>query len=292
MSEGISEALINSLSELQQLRVIARPTAFRYKGKDVDPRQVGRELGVAAVLTGKVRQMQDALNVQVDLVDAVTGAQIWGAGYDRNIADLVAVKQAIAQEVTAKLKLKLSSEEQRRLVKRDSTNAEAYQFYLRGRYFWNKRTSDGIKQAIEHFQQSIERDPNFALGYVGLADSYTGLTFYNFAAPHETMPKAKESAIKALALDNTLAEAHTSLAHILIELRLELVGGGERVQAQYRTQARLCDGPSVVCDSLSNGYGSVGRSCPGNEKSAGTRAGVARNEHVYGSDPLLRGPVR
>jgi serine/threonine protein kinase/TolB-like protein/Flp pilus assembly protein TadD len=215
LSEGISEALINSLSELQQLRVIARPTAFRYKAKDVDPRQVGRELGVTAVLTGKVRQMQDALNVQVDLVDAVTGAQIWGAGYDRNIADLVAVKQAIAQEIAAKLKLKLSSEQQRLLVKRDSTNAEAYQFYLRGRYFWNKRTSDGIKQAIEYFQQSVERDPNFALGYDGLADSYTGLTFYNFAAPHETMPKAKESAIKALALDNTLAEAHTSLAHIL-----------------------------------------------------------------------------
>src|SRR6266487_1225511 len=216
LSEGISEALINSLSELQQLRVIARPTAFRYKQKDVDPRQVGRELGVAAVLTGKVRQMQDALNVQVDLVDAVTGAEIWGAGYDRKITDLLAVKQAIAQEVAAKLKLKLSTEEQRRLVKRDSTNAEAYQFYLRGRYFWNKRTSDGIKQAIEHFRQSIERDPNFALGYVGLADSYTGLTFYNFAAPHEAMPKAKESATKALALDDTLAEAHATLAHILI----------------------------------------------------------------------------
>src|SRR5947207_9471091 len=215
LAEGISEALINSLSELQQLRVIARPMAFRYKQKDVDPRQVGRELGVAAVLTGKVRQMQDALNVQVDLVNAVTGAEIWGAGYDRKITDLVAVKQAIAQEVTAKLKLKLSSEEQRRLVKRDSTNAEAYQFYLRGRYFWNKRTSDGIKQAIEHFQQSIERDPNFALGYVGLADSYTGLTFYNFVAPHEAMPKAKESAIKALTLDDTLAEAHATLAHIL-----------------------------------------------------------------------------
>jgi TolB-like protein len=216
LSEGISEALINSLSELQQLRVIARPTAFRYKRKDVDPRQVGRELGVAAVLTGKVRQMQDALNVQVDLLDAVSGAQIWGAGYDRKITDLVAVKQAIAQEVTAKLKLKLSNEEQRQLVKRDSTNAEAYQFYLRGRYFWNKRTSDGIKQAIEHFQQSIERDPNFALGYVGLADCYTGLTFYNFAAPHEAMPQAKESTIKALALDNTLAEAHASLGHILM----------------------------------------------------------------------------
>jgi TolB-like protein/Tfp pilus assembly protein PilF len=216
LSEGISEALINSLAELQQLRVIARSTAFRYKGKDVDPRQVGRDLQVATVLTGRVRQLQDALNVQVDLVDTTTGAQLWGAGYDRKISDVLAVKQAIAQEVTEKLKLKLSGEEQRRLVKRDSTNAEAYQFYLRGRYFWNKRTADGIKRASEQFQQAIERDPNFALGYVGLADSFIALTFYNFAAPHEAMPKAKESALNALSLDNTVAEAHASLAHILM----------------------------------------------------------------------------
>jgi TolB-like protein/Tfp pilus assembly protein PilF len=216
LSEGISEALINSLTELQQLRVVARSTAFHYKGKDVDPRRVGRELQVAAVLTGRVRLMQDALNVQVDLVDATTGAQLWGAGYERKISDVIAVKQAIAREITEKLKLKLSGEEQRRLVKRDSTNAEAYQFYLRGRYFWNKRTPDGIKRAFEQFQQAIERDPNFALGYVGLADSYTALTFYNFAAPHEAMPKAKESAIKALSLDNTVAEAHASLAHVLM----------------------------------------------------------------------------
>ncbi len=216
LSEGISEALINSLSELQRLRVIARSTAFQYKGKDVDPRRVGRELQVTSVLTGRVQQSQDALSIQVDLVDAVTGAQLWGEEYVRKISDVIAVKQAIAREVTAKLKLKLTGEEQRRLAKGDSTNPEAYQFYLRGRYFWNKRTSDGIKQAIEHFQKSIERDPDFALGYVGLADSYTGLTFYNFAAPQETMPKAKESATKALALDNTLAEAHASLAHILM----------------------------------------------------------------------------
>ncbi|HLC12109.1 MAG TPA: tetratricopeptide repeat protein [Chthoniobacterales bacterium] len=216
LAEGISEALINSLAELRQLRVIARATAFRYKRKDVDPQRVGRELQVAAVLTGKVRQMQDALNVQVDLVDAATGAQIWGAGYDRKLTDLVAIKQAIAQEVTAKLKLKLSSEEQRRLVKRDSSNAEAYQFYLRGRYFWNKRTPDGIKQAIDQFQQAIQRDPNFALGYTGLADSYIALTFYNFAAPHETMPKAKESALKAVALDDTAAEPQASLGNILV----------------------------------------------------------------------------
>jgi len=216
LSEGISEALINSLTELQRLRVVARSTAFQYKGKDVDPRRVGRELQVASVLTGRVRQSQDVLSIQVDLVDAVTGAQLWGEEYVRKISDVIAVKQAIAREVTAKLKLKLTGEEQRRLAKGDSTNTEAYRFYLRGRYFWNKRTPDGMTQAIAEFQQAIERDPNFALGYVGLADCYTGLTFYNFAAPHETMPRAKESAIKALALDNTLAEAHASLAHVLM----------------------------------------------------------------------------
>src|SRR5262249_29024065 len=216
LSEGISEALINSLTELQRLRVTARSTAFQYQSRDVDPRRIGRELHVAAVLTGRVRQSQDALSIQVDLVDAVTGAQLWGEEYHRKISDVIAVKQAIAQEVTAKLKLKLTGDEQRRLAKGDTTNTEAYRCYLRGRYFWNKRTPDGIRQAIVEFQQAIERDPHFALGYVGLADCYTGLTFYNFAAPHETMPKAKESAIKALSLDNSVAEAHSSLGHILM----------------------------------------------------------------------------
>jgi TolB-like protein len=216
LSEGISEALINSLSELQQLRVIARPTAFRYKPKDVDPHQVGRELGVAAVLTGKVRQMQDALNVQVDLVDAVTGAQIWGAGYDRKIADLVAVKQAIAQEVTAKLKLKLSSEEQRRLVKRDSTNPEAYQSYLRGRYFWNKRTADGLKTSISYFNQAIEKDPAYGPAYAGLADAYAVLPNYSRTPGKEAYPRAEAAAMKALEIDDNLAEAHISLANVRV----------------------------------------------------------------------------
>jgi len=216
LSEGISEALINSLTDLQRLRVIARSTVFQYKDKEVDPRQVGRELNVATVLTGRVRQAQDGLSIQVDLVDAVTGAELWGEEYHRKISDLIAVKQTIAREVTEKLKLKLSGEEQRRLAKADSTNTEAYRFYLRGRYFWNKRTPDGIKRAIVEFQQAIERDPQFALGYVGLADCYTGLTFYNFAAPQEAMPKAKQSAMKALSLDSTVAEAHASLAHVLM----------------------------------------------------------------------------
>ncbi|MEO7725307.1 MAG: hypothetical protein ABIU29_11590 [Chthoniobacterales bacterium] len=210
LAEGISEALINSLTELQQLRVIARATAFHYKGKAIDPQRIGRELQVAAVLTGRVRQIQDALSVQVDLVDTATGAQLWGTAYDRKISDIVAVKQAIAREVTQKLKVRLSGEEERRLVKRDTTNAEAYQFYLRGRYFWNQRTPDGIKQAIAEFQQAIERDPNFALGYAGLADAYLLLEQYAGVPWSEVMPKARAAVDKALQIDDSLAEAHAS----------------------------------------------------------------------------------
>lgn len=131
LSDGISEALINSLTELRQLKVIARTTAFRYKGKEVDPQAVGRELNVRAVLMGRVRQAGDSLNVQVDLVDVATGTQRWGAEYERKVSDVLAVKQAIAREVTDKLRLKLSGEDQRQLVKRDTTNPEAYQHFLR-----------------------------------------------------------------------------------------------------------------------------------------------------------------
>src|SRR3954453_1257586 len=210
LSEGISEALTNSLTELQQLRVIARSTAFHYRGKDVDPKQVGRELKVAAVLTGKVRQMQDALSVQVDLVDAGTGAQLWGAAYDRKVSDVIAVKQTIAREVTEKLKLKLSGEDERRLVKHDTTNAEAYQFYLRGRYLWNKRTPEGLKLAIEQFQQAIERDPNFALGYAGLADAYLLVQQYVGVPSNDAMPKARAAVDRPLQIDHSLPEAHAS----------------------------------------------------------------------------------
>lgn len=214
LSEGISEALINSLTELQQLRVIARSTAFRYKGKDVDPQQVGRDLNVQTVLMGRVRQMDDTLNVQVDLVDATTGAQLWGQEYERNASDVLEVKQAIAREVTEKLRLKLSGEEQQRLVKRDTTNAEAYEFYLRGRYYWNKRTVDGIRKAMGQFQQAIDKDPNYALGYVGLADCYLLLGDYAGVPSNETLPKARVAVDRALQLDDSLCEAHTSLASI------------------------------------------------------------------------------
>ena len=212
LSDGVSESLINSLSQLQRLRVTARTTAFRYKGKEVDPQQVGRELNVRAVLMGRVRQMGDKLNIQVDLVDATTGAQLWGEEYNRKLSDILAVKQDISREITDKLRLRLTGEEQKQITGRDTTNAEAYQYYLRGRYHWNKRTADELKKAIEQFQQAINRDSNYALAYAGLADCHMLLEQYAGIPSSEAGPKAKAAAERALAIDDSLAEAHTSLA--------------------------------------------------------------------------------
>jgi serine/threonine-protein kinase len=214
LSDGISEALINSLTELQQLRVIARSTVFRYKGKEVDPQTVGRELNVRSLLMGRVRQTGDNLDIQVDLVDATTGAQLWGQEYERKTSDVLSVKQAIAREVTDKLRLRLSGDEQRQLTKRDTTNAEAYQFYLMGRHYWNKRSAEGTRKAIEQFQQAIDRDPNYALGYVGLADCYLQLEQYAGVPSSEIVPKARTAVGRALELDNSLSEAHTTSASI------------------------------------------------------------------------------
>ena len=214
LSDGISEALINSLSELPQLKIIARSTAFRYKGKQIDPQSVGRDLKVQTVLMGVVRQLGDRLNVQVDLVDAVTGSQLWGQEYERKLVDVLAVKQALVREVTEKLRLKLTGEQQQRLTQRDTTNPEAYQFYLRGRYYWNKRTAENLTKAMEQFQQAADKDPNYALAYVGLSDSYVLLENYAGTSASETLPKAKAFAERALQLDNSLAEAHTSLGYV------------------------------------------------------------------------------
>jgi TolB-like protein/Flp pilus assembly protein TadD len=218
LSDGIAEALINSLTELPQLKVIARSTAFRYKGKQIDPQGVGRELNVRTVLMGVVRQTGDRLNVQVDLVDAMTGSQLWGQEYERKLADVIAVKQALVREVTEKLKVKLTGEQQQRLTQRDPTNPEAYQFYLRGRYYWEKRTAENLTKAIGQFRQAADKDPNYALAYVGLGDSYVLLENYAGTPASETLPKAKDFAERALEIDNSLAEAHTSLGYVYTNL--------------------------------------------------------------------------
>ena len=212
LSEGITDSIISNLSQLPQLKVMARSTVFHFKGKDTDPREVGRQLGVRAVMSGRLLQQGDHLIVRTELVNVADGTQLWGAEYDRKLSDVLALQQDISREISEKLRLRLTGEDKKRLTGHDTTNAESFQFYLRGRYFWNKRTADGIRKAVEQFQQAIDRDPNYALGYVGLADCYQLLEPYAGMPASETLPKARAAADRALQIDDSLSEAHASSA--------------------------------------------------------------------------------
>ena len=212
LSDGITESLINSFSQLPQLRVIARTTVFRFKGREVDPQKIGRDLGVDAVLTGKVIRRGDSLIVQAELVEVADGSQLWGEQYNRKPGDILAVQQDIATNIAEKSRLRLTREEQKRLTKRYTENTEAYQLYLKGRYFLSKRTEEGIQKGIEYFQQAVALDPNYAFAFAGLADSYMALGGdTGFLSPQEFLPRVKAAAIKAMEIDETVAEAHTSL---------------------------------------------------------------------------------
>lgn len=211
-SDGITESIINSLSQLPKLRVVPRSTVFRYKGREVDPQLIGRELNVRAVLTGRVLQHGDSLVIKTELIDVEQDSQLWGEQYRRKLKDIFELEEEISREISGKLRLRLSGEEKKRLVKRYTENTEAYQLYLKGRYYTNKRTEDWIKKGIDHFQSAADADPNYALAYAGLADAYAFLASSTGGMPpRDTYPKAKAAALKALSIDDTLAEAHTSL---------------------------------------------------------------------------------
>ncbi len=212
LSDGISESLINSLSQLPDVKVIARSTAFTYKGKEIDLKEVAKALGVEAILTGRVTQRGENLLISVELVNASDKTQMWGEQYDRKMSDLLAIQREIAREIVENLKSKVSGAE-KGLAKHSTESNEAYQLYLKGRFYWNKRTPEALKTSIEYFHQAIEKDPGFALAYAGLADSY--VVPANRLPPVEAMPKAKAAAMRALELDETLAEAHASLARVL-----------------------------------------------------------------------------
>jgi len=214
LSDGIAESLINNLSQLPNLRVMARSTVFRYKGKDTDPQKVGHDLGVRAVLAGRLLQRGDTLVVQTELVDVDKGSQLWGAQYNRKLADVLAVQEDISREIYDKLRLRLTGEEKTRLAKRPTENIEAYQLYLKGRYYWNKRTGEGFRRAIEYFSEATEKDPNYALAHAGLADSYILLGEYGLLPTKEAYAKAREATARALELDDTLGEAHNALATV------------------------------------------------------------------------------
>jgi serine/threonine-protein kinase len=213
LSDGMTESLINSLSNLPNLSVKARNSVFRYKGSNIDEKRISQELSVDALLLGRVLQRGDNITLYLSLVDARTGASRWGEQYDRKMQDIAVLQKDIASDVSRKLRARLSNAEAKHLTRNYTDNSEAYQLYLNGRFFWNKRTPDSIRKAIAYFEQAIEKDPGFALAYTGLADSY--VVPASGIEPHVAMPKAKTAALQALAIDETLAEAHTSLARVL-----------------------------------------------------------------------------
>lgn len=213
LADGITDSIINTLSLLPKVRIIPRSTAFRYRASDEDPMEIGRALGVRAVLTGRVLQVVDSLVFTTELIDVTNDAQVWGEQYRRELTDIFALQGEIAEEISTQLKLKLTGAQKKRLRKRYTDNTEAYQFYLKGRYFViAKRTEEWIKKGIEYFQQAIDLDPNYALAYAGIAEAYGFLASSTGGwAPRDAYPKAKAAAEKALELDQELAEAHCSL---------------------------------------------------------------------------------
>src|SRR4030095_10649561 len=210
LSDGMTETLINALMQLPNLNVQARSSVFRYKGRDMDAHAIGRELNVQAILNGRVIQRGDGLTLYLELVDAVTGNRIWGDQYDRKQSDLVSLQREVARDVASKLQAKLTSADQQKLAKNYTSNPEAYQLYLRGNSYFEKRGQKNIEIAIGYYQLAIENDPNYALAYAGLANAYAQPT-----QQPQGMPKALEAASRALSLDNDLAEAHTVYARLL-----------------------------------------------------------------------------
>ncbi len=213
LSDGIPESIINSLSQLPNLRVMSRNSVFHYKGKDIDAPAVAKELKVQAVLTGRMTQRGDGLSISVELINAQDNSQIWGQQYNRKLADVFAVQEEIAKEISEKLRLKLSGQERQQLAKRPTENLKAFQYYMQGRSYINRRPREDQLAAIRYCQKAIDEDRNYALAYAGLADAYAILGLRGYIAPIEGRRKEEEAARKALALDENLAEAHVALGH-------------------------------------------------------------------------------
>ena len=214
LSDGITENIINNLTQVPKMRVVPRNTVFRFKGRESDPKQIGQALNARVVLTGRVRQLGDRLIVGVELVDVVTESQLWGEQFNREFTDIFKIQEEIAGEIIEKLRLKLTDTEKKRLAKRHTRKTESYQSYLKGRFYWNKRTEEGLKRGIEFFRQAIEIDPTYALAYAGIADCYAILNFFGDLSPNDSATKAMAAAKKSLEIDDSIAEAHTSFGLI------------------------------------------------------------------------------
>jgi serine/threonine protein kinase/tetratricopeptide (TPR) repeat protein len=214
LSDGITESLMSALAMLPNLRVISRTSVFRYKGSTIDPHVVGQELNVNAILAGRVVRRGNSVSISPELIDTADNSFIWGARFNREVVDLTAVEEEITRRIAEKLQLKLTGTEEIGLAKHPTYNPEAYQFYLKGRYYWNKRTEETLKKGLEYFNLAIDKDPGYALAYAGVADSYAMLVWNMVLAPREGLGKARAAAMKALEIDDRLAEARSSLAFV------------------------------------------------------------------------------
>lgn len=224
LSDGLTESIINSLSRLPNLRVMSRNAAFRFKSSNVDPVDAGRTLNVGAVLTGRLVTLDDRLVIKTELIKVSDGTQLWGEEYNSSVADLFSVQDEVSRKISQSLRLRLTGEDEEKLAKRYTNDAEAFRLYLKGRYFWNKRNEEGFRNGIEHFKKAEERDPTFALAFSGLADSYALLCDIGVARPIDEMPKAKAAAQKAVDVDPTLAEAYTSRAFVRLAYDWDWLG--------------------------------------------------------------------
>jgi serine/threonine-protein kinase len=235
LSDGITENLINSFSQLPNLRVVPRSKVFQYKQNQTDLEKIGRQLNVQAVLTGKVMQRGDNLNIQTELVDVMADREVWGRQYNRKFSEIITVQEEIAKEVAQRLGLQPTSEEEKKLTKRYTGNPEAHQLYLKGRYAWDRRTAPALRQAAAYFQQAIDKDPGYALAWAGLGDCYSLYSLYGVLPPAEAVPKAKEAIAKALEIDDTVAEAHASLVWVKSTYDWDWVGA----ETEYKRTIEL-----------------------------------------------------
>jgi serine/threonine protein kinase/Tfp pilus assembly protein PilF len=272
LSDGITESLIGSLAHVPELKVKSRNSVFRYRGKDVDMQKVGNDLGVAALVSGRVVPRGDNIEVSAELTNVRDNTEIWGQHYSGKSADIISLQQQIAGDIADKLHAKLSNSEKRQVTKQGTQSPEAYELYLKGRYYWNKRTVSDIATAISYFDQAVVKDPGYALAYSGLADSYSVLPAHGGSAS-ENFPKANAAARKALELDPTLARPHAVLGGDMIEYEWDFVGG----EAEYKKAFALDPNDAAVHQWYSQDILSLG----GREKEA-----IAEANRALQLDPL------
>src|ERR1051325_5188638 len=238
LSDGITESITNSLSQLPGLTVMSRNAAFRFKNAKQDPQEAGRSLNVGAVLSGRLVKLGDQVIIKTELIKVSDGTQIWGDEFKGTLADILTVQEEVSKKITESLRVKLTGEEEQKLAKRYSSDAEAYQLYLKGRYFWNKRNEEGFRNSIDYFKRAEERDPTFALAFSGLADSYALLCDIGVVAPVDEMPKAKAAAQKAVDADPNLAEAYTSRAFVKLSYDWDRPGAESDFQQALKLNSK------------------------------------------------------